>query len=102
MKNPLQESTGAQVAVGALALLGFIGGCLTVAHSGLETSPRRGGTPVFVPFPQAWFFVVAMLAMSLLALFALLQARGASRTAFAAVTLAYASAVLGVIWIWGP
>ena len=43
--------------------------------SGYETSPRRGGTPVFVPAPQAYIIAAAMYGMSCLAMLALLRSR---------------------------
>jgi len=68
-------SLPAQISIGALLILGFVGGSLVVAYSGYETSPRKGGTPVFVPTPDAYFIAACMYAMSCLALLALLRNR---------------------------
>lgn len=64
----------AQISVGALVLLGLVGGSLILAYSGFVTSPKRGGAPTFVPLPQAYVLVATMYGMSWLALGALLQA----------------------------
>lgn len=63
----------AQVAIAAIVLLGMVGGCLILAHSGFETSPRRGGHSVFVPAPQAYLLAAAMYGMSSIGLLALLR-----------------------------
>ena len=62
-----------RLSIAALFILGLVGGTLIVAYSGFETSPRRGGTPVFVPAPQAYIIAAAMYAMSCLAMLALLR-----------------------------
>ena len=62
-----------RLSIAALFILGLVGGTLIVAYSGYETSPRRGGTPVFVPAPQAYIIAAAMYAMSCLAMLALLR-----------------------------
>ena len=64
-----------RLSIAALFILGLVGGTLIVAYSGYETSPRRGGTPVFVPAPQAYIIAAAMYAMSCLAMLALLRNR---------------------------
>ena len=65
----------ARLSIAALLILGLLGGTLIVAYSGYETSPRRGGTPVFVPAPQAYIIAAAMYGMSCLAMLALLRNR---------------------------
>lgn len=67
-----------RLSIAALFILGLIGGTLIVAYSGFETSPRRGGTPVFVPAPQAYVIAAAMYAMSCLAMLALLRSKTTS------------------------
>lgn len=62
-----------RLSIAALFILGLVGGTLIVAYSGYETSPRRGGTPVFVPAPEAYIIAAAMYAMSCLAMLALLR-----------------------------
>jgi predicted tellurium resistance membrane protein TerC len=59
--------------VAALVLLGFIGGTLIVAHSGFETSPKRGGTSVFVPAPQAYFLATMLFCVSIIGWVALIR-----------------------------
>ncbi|MBX3713232.1 MAG: hypothetical protein KF800_14825 [Lysobacter sp.] len=79
----------ARVSIAAMFVLGLLGGTLVVAYSGFETSPRRGGTPVFVPAPEAYFIAAIMYAMSCLAMLALLRNRNRSRALSAAAILAY-------------
>ena len=62
-----------RLSIAALFILGLVGGTLIVAYLGFETSPRRGGTPVFVPAPEAYIIAAAMYAMSCLAILALLR-----------------------------
>ncbi|RFO98508.1 hypothetical protein DIC66_01050 [Rhodoferax lacus] len=93
MKSPLQHSKGAQVAVAVMVVLGLLGGCLIVAHSGFGTSPRRGGPSIFVPVPQAYVLAFTMFGMSMLGLLALLQGRRVSRTASALAVVLYAVVV---------
>ncbi len=64
-----------RISIAAMFILGLVGGTLVVAYSGYETSPRRGGTPVFVPAPQAYIIAAAMYGMSCLAMLALLRSR---------------------------
>ena len=64
-----------RISIAAMFILGLVGGTLIVAYSGYETSPRRGGTPVFVPAPQAYIIAAAMYGMSCLAMLALLRSR---------------------------
>lgn len=68
----------AKLSIAALCLLGLLGGSLVVAYAGFETSPRRGGTPTFVPAPQAYVMAVIMYLMSCMALLALLRDLGSS------------------------
>lgn len=70
-------------------ILGLLGGTLIVAYSGYETSPRRGGTPVFVPAPQAYIIAAAMYGMSCLAMLALLRSRTKSFVWAAAAVTGY-------------
>jgi hypothetical protein len=64
-----------RLSITALFILGLLGGTLIVAYAGYETSPRRGGTSVFVPTPQAYIIAAAMYGMSCLAMLALLRDR---------------------------
>ncbi|MFC3147430.1 hypothetical protein [Piscinibacterium candidicorallinum] len=50
-----------------------------MAHSGFESSPKRGGPSVFVPAPQAYAMAAIMYAMGFIGLLALLRSRGAGR-----------------------
>ena len=88
-------TTAAQLSVAALVLLGIFGGSLIVAHGGFETSPRRGGSPVFVPAPQGFIVAAMMYGMSVLGLIALLRAWHKSLTAIAGALVLYA--ILAVI-----
>jgi predicted tellurium resistance membrane protein TerC len=69
--KPLKQA--GLVAVAALVLLGFIGGTLIVVHSGFETSPKRGGTSVFVPAPQAYILAAMLFSMSIIGWVALIR-----------------------------
>ena len=64
-----------RLSIAAMFILGLLGGTLIVAYSGYETSPRHGGTSVFVPTPQAYIIAAAMYGMSCLAMLALLRSR---------------------------
>lgn len=64
-----------RLSIAAMFVLGLLGGTLIMAHSGFETSPRRGGTSVFVPLPEAYVIAATMYGMSLLAMLALLRSR---------------------------
>jgi len=79
----------ARASIAAMFVLGLLGGTLVVAYSGFETSPRRGGTPVFVPAPEAYFIAAIMYGMSCLAMLALLRNRNRSPALSAAAVLAY-------------
>ncbi len=99
--TPLAGNRPAQAAVAALALLGAIGAALALAHGGVETSPRRGGTPTLVPLAQAWVFVGAMHAMSLLAVVALVRLRHRTALALGLTVAAHAALVAGAAWLAG-
>ena len=73
MKQP-PLSTAAQISIAAPVLLGMLGGSLIVAHGGYETSPKYGGTPVFVPAPQVFFIAATIYGMSVIGLLSLLRA----------------------------
>lgn len=89
MNTRLPLTLPAKLSIAALCLLGLLGGSLVVAYAGFETSPRRGGTPTFVPAPQAYVMAVVMYLMSCLALLALLRDRGASAGVTARAFVAY-------------
>ena len=89
MTSPTPIGLGAKLSVAAIVLLGMLGGALIVAHSGFETSPRRGGHSVFVPAPEAYLLAATMFGMSALGLLALLQQRGASVAAMGAALVGY-------------
>ena len=72
-----------------IVLLGMLGGCLIVAHSGFGTSPKHGGPSVFVPAPQAYLLAVTMFGMSLIGMLALLRARQFSKPAVALAAMVY-------------
>lgn len=92
-------SLGARLAVAALVLLGFVGGCLVVAHSGFATSPKRGGSSVVVPAPQAYLLAVVMYAMSAIGLVALLRERHVSTSGMALAAVLYACAAALLILV---
>ncbi|MGV8805461.1 MAG: hypothetical protein ACWA6Y_10920 [Polaromonas sp.] len=92
----------ARLSIAALVLLGLIGGSLIVAHSGFETSPRRGGTPTFVPAPEAYVLALIMYLMSSLALIALLRNRNTSRQAIAAALCAYVAIAASLVAALAP
>ena len=89
MKPPSATSAAVQVAIAAIVVLGWVGGSLIVAHSGFATSPKRGGTSVFVPAPQAYVLAATMYGMSLVGLLALLSARRASKSTMAVALVVY-------------
>ena len=78
MNAPPSWNLPLRLSVAALFILGLVGGSLVMAYSGYETAPRRGGTPVFVPMPQAFIIAALMYAMSCLAMLALLRSRTTS------------------------
>lgn len=67
----MRKATIASVA--ALAALGLVGGCVVIAGEGFLSSGKRGGSPVFVPPPQAYVMAAIMFAMSALAAYWLLR-----------------------------
>ena len=83
-------SVAARISIAALVLLGMIGGSLIVAHGGYETSPKGGGTPVFVPAPQGFIVAAMMYGMSVLGMIALLRAWHSSRATVAAAVALFA------------
>ena len=102
MKPQPQLNLPAQLSIAALVLLGLIGGSLIVAHSGFETSPRRSGTPTFVPAPEAYVLAVVMYLMSCIAVIALLRNRNTSRPAIAAALCTYAVAAASLVAALAP
>lgn len=102
MKQQPPLNLPAQLSIAALVVLGLIGGSLVVAHSGFETSPRRGGTPTFVPVPEAYVLAVVMYLMSCLAMIALLRNRDTSRQAFVAALFAYAAIAASLVAALAP
>jgi hypothetical protein len=99
MANQTPLSIPAQISVGALMVLGMLGGSMIVAYSGFTTSPRRGGTPTFVPVPEAYVIAGFLYLMSVLAMIALLRHRKISVRAIAAAIGVYfvAAALLVVL-----
>ena len=96
MKQP-SLTTAAQLSIAALVLLGMVGGSLIVAHGGYETSPKRGGVPVFVPAPQSFIVAAMMYGMSVLGMVALLRAHHQSRTTIAIACVLYA--IVAVVFV---
>jgi len=92
----------ARVSVAALFVLGLAGGTLIVAYSGFETSPRRGGTPVFVPAPEAYVIAAVMYVMSCLAMLALLRDRNTSPVLSVAAVAAYPVVAWALVQAVGP
>ena len=92
----------AQLSIAALVTLGLVGGSLIVAHSGFETSPRRGGTSTFVPAPEAYLLAAVMYLMSCLAMLALLRNCDTSRPVIAAAFCAYAAVATSLIGALAP
>ena len=90
-------TTAAQISIAALVLLGMVGGSLIVAHGGYETSPRRGGSSVFVPAPQGFIIAAMMYGMSVLGMVALLREWHQSRTTIAIAIALYA--IMAVIFV---
>lgn len=91
-----------RLSIAALFILGLIGGTLVVAYSGFETSPRRGGTPVFVPAPEAYFIAATMYAMSCLAMLALLRNRTNSVLWAGVAVAGYVALAWGLVRVIGP
>jgi predicted tellurium resistance membrane protein TerC len=102
MKPSQPLNTAAQISIAAIVLLGMIGGSLIVAHSGFETSPKRGGHSVFVPTPQAYILAVMMYGMSLIGMVALVREhRYCVKTLAVAIAL-YAALACLLIFVLSP
>ncbi len=99
MKPPVIQGTAPQFFIAALVFLGLLGGSLILAHSGFETSPRNGGSRVFVPLPEAYIMAAIMYAMSALAALVLLHHHKASNTLIFLATLLYVAAAWGLKWL---
>ena len=93
MKPVENLGRGAQIAIIALVALGFIGGCLIMAHSGFETLPKTRSTQrVFVPLPQAYLMAAAMYGQSFIGMLVILRARKVSKIGIFIAVLGYAAA----------
>jgi hypothetical protein len=97
MTTPEPLNLPARLSIAALVVLGLLGGSLIVAHAGFETSPRRGGTPTFVPAPEAYILAGVLYLMSALAMLALLRDRRFSRPAIVGAALAYPAAAAALV-----
>ncbi|MDD5479123.1 hypothetical protein [Rhodoferax sp.] len=100
MKQPPPLNLPAQISIAALGVLGLLGGSLIVAYAGFQTSPRRGGTPTFVPAPEAYVMAAIMYLMSCIAVLVLLRHHQFSKLAIAVafgVYVAAAAALVGVL-----
>lgn len=99
MANQAPLSIPAQISIGALMVLGMLGGSMIVAYSGFMTSPRRGGASTFVPIPEAYVVAGFLYLMSVLAMTVLLRYRKTSLRAIAAAIGIYivAAALLAVL-----
>jgi len=64
---------------------------LVVAMGGFTHTGKRSTTSVFVPAPEAYLAAIPFLAMSILALVALLKARKASAKGYILASVAYIS-----------
>ena len=91
MKPSQSLNTPAQIFIATIVVLGMIGGSLIVAHSGFETSPKRGGYSVFVPAPQAYILVFTMYGMSIIAMVTLVREYFRSPKALALAITLYAA-----------
>lgn len=88
--NPApQLNLPAKLSVAALFILGMLGGSLIVAYSGFETSPRRGGSPTFVPAPEAYILAAVLYLMSWLAMNVFLRDRGVPMRTYVAASATY-------------
>lgn len=96
MKPPEPYGAGLRLFIAAIVVLGLVGGSLIVAHSGFETSPRRGGRSVFVPAPQAYLLAATMYGMSVVAWVALLRERTRSTGVLALSLAIYAVVAAGL------
>ncbi len=89
MKPSPPLSSGAQVALLAVTLLGLLAMCLVAANDGFTHSSKRGGSPIFVSGPEAYLAAVPFFAMSVLALIAVLRARKATPVGFLGAAVIY-------------
>lgn len=89
----------AKLSIAALLLLGLLGGSLIVAHSGFETSPRRGGPSTFVPAPEVYVIAVVLYLMSCLALAALLREWKAAKAISVAAFAGYGVIAWGLVHV---
>ena len=92
----------AKLSIAALCVLGLLGGSLIVAHAGFETSPRRGGTPTFVPVPEAYILAAVMYLMSCLAMLVLLRSRTTSFSVTLAALFGYVVAAWQTVRVLSP
>ena len=95
---PIRQPLGSAVKffVAAIVVLGMVGGVLIVAYSGYETSPKHGGTPVFVPAPQAYLLAATMFGMSVIGWVALVRERWRSLAASAVAVLLYLAVAIAL------
>ena len=101
MKPVENLGRGAQLAIFALVILGLIGGCLIIAYSGFETSPKtRGVHRVFVPLPQAYLMTAAMYGQSIIGMVVLLRNRKTSFMGIFLSCLGYVAVASTLINIW--
>ncbi len=99
LRQPL--GTAVKFFVAAIVVLGMVGGALIVAYAGYETSPKRGGTPVFVPAPQAYLLAAPMFGMSVIGWVALVRERWRSITVGAVAVLLYLAVAAGLTALLG-
>ena len=89
MKSSPQLSGPAQAALLALAVLGLLAMCLVAAKGGFTHSDKRATSSVFVAAPEAYLAAIPFLAMSILALVAVLRARKASAKGYILASAMY-------------
>lgn len=97
MKQQPPLNLPAQIAIAALGVLGLLGGSLIVAYAGFQTSPRRGGTPTFVPAPEAYVMAAIMYLMSCVAVLVLLRHHRLSKPAIAVAFGVYVAAAVAMV-----
>ncbi|HET7773327.1 MAG TPA: hypothetical protein VFK82_05835 [Burkholderiaceae bacterium] len=102
MKPSPTLTPAAQFFIAALVVLGLLGGSLIVAHSGFETSPKRGGASVFVPAPQAYVMAAIMYAMGFVGLLALLRHHRAALLGMLLGAALFAGAAVGLVLLLQP
>lgn len=90
----------AKLSISALVVLGLIGGSLIVAHSGFETSPRRGGSSMFVPAPEAYVIAVVLYVMSCLAMSVLLREQKVTKAMSLGTFAGYGLIAWGLVRLW--